>query len=107
MTFIRLFKELSKSYTVHALDLLGMGLSHRKQFDSEWSREQVIEYFIGAIEEWRKEKKISKMVLAGHSYGGYLAGCYAYKYPPRVERLCLISPAGTKTGSDETYEQDY
>ena len=30
LTFVRMFKELAKQYTVHALDLLGMGLSHRR-----------------------------------------------------------------------------
>lgn len=107
LTFIRLFKQLSSKFTVHALDLLGMGLSHRKEFNSEWEREDVIKYFIDSIEEWRKERKISKMTIVGHSYGGYIASCYSNKYPSRVERLCLVSPAGTKSGSDETYEQDY
>ena len=49
-----------------------------------------------AIEDWRRAKKIEKMTVAGHSFGGYLSTCYAYKYSNRVERLCLISPAGTK-----------
>ena len=40
------------------------------------------------------------MTVVGHSYGGYIASCYAYKYMERIERLCLISPAGTKHGND-------
>ena len=42
MTFIRLFKRLSEKYTVHALDFLGMGLSHRREFRSDWDRQQAI-----------------------------------------------------------------
>ena len=53
-----MFRELSKHYTVHALDLLGMGLSHIKVFNPDWNKEEVINYFIDSIEEWRKVKKI-------------------------------------------------
>lgn len=34
------------------------------------------------------------MTLFGHSLGGYFATCYALKYPQRVEKLILVSPAG-------------
>lgn len=34
------------------------------------------------------------MTLFGHSLGGYFATCYALKYPERVEKLILVSPAG-------------
>jgi pimeloyl-ACP methyl ester carboxylesterase len=33
MTFIRVFKDLAKRFRVHALDFLGMGLSHRKEYN--------------------------------------------------------------------------
>lgn len=34
------------------------------------------------------------MTVAGHSFGGYLASCYARTYPSKVNRLILISPPG-------------
>lgn len=34
------------------------------------------------------------MTLIGHSLGGYLSTAYALKYPSRVDRLVLLSPAG-------------
>ena len=35
-------------------------------------------------------------VLAGHSFGGYLAGNYAVKFPQHVKKLLLISPIGIR-----------
>jgi cardiolipin-specific phospholipase len=37
---------------------------------------------------------IPKLVLAGHSFGGYLAAMYAVKYPQNLTELILLSPAG-------------
>jgi cardiolipin-specific phospholipase len=34
------------------------------------------------------------MTLIGHSLGGYLSTAYALRYPSRVDRLVLLSPAG-------------
>ena len=47
-----------------------------------------------SLEYWRAANKIEKMVLAGHSMGGYLSVAYCEKYPQRVDRLLLLSPAG-------------
>ena len=33
-------------------------------------------------------------VLAGHSFGGYVAGLYASKYHKFVKKLLLLSPVG-------------
>jgi len=98
--------------TVYALDMLGWGLSSRPRFettvekkkrgftkkkseeavnDETYAAEQV---FVESLEEWRKAHKIDKMVLGGHSMGGYLSVAYSEKYPERVERLILLSPAG-------------
>lgn len=97
---------------VYAIDMLGWGLSSRPRFettvenkncsimernseepvnDKTYAAEQV---FVESLEEWRKAHKIEKMVLGGHSMGGYLSVAYCEKYPERVERLILLSPAG-------------
>lgn len=82
-------------HTVFSLDLLGWGLSSRPTFtplnDSVQATEDV---FVESLEEWRKSQKIDKMVLAGHSMGGYLSVAYCERYPERVERLILLSPVG-------------
>lgn len=46
------------------------------------------------IEGWRKALKLRKFTLVGHSYGGYLACCYADEHPSLIEKLYLLSPAG-------------
>lgn len=109
MTFIRVFKDLSKKFRVHALDFLGMGLSHRKEYNHESDHIQTIAYYVEAIEQWRISLGIKSFVLSGHSFGGYLATCYARHYPKQVARLVLISPPGVmymdKPMSEQMYNQ--
>jgi cardiolipin-specific phospholipase len=81
-----------------AVDWLGTGRSSRVPFNIRPGKEGSIEaaenFFIDSLEEWRKEQGIERMILFGHSLGGYLSACYAMKYPDRVEHLFLVSPAG-------------
>ena len=40
------------------------------------------------------------MTLVGHSLGAYLSVVYALRWPERVERLVLLSPAGVPRDPD-------
>jgi cardiolipin-specific phospholipase len=81
--------------TVYSLDFLGWGLSSRPSFHPLDNSVQATEnVFVESLEAWRKAQQIEKMVLAGHSMGGYLSVAYCEKYPERVERLILLSPVG-------------
>jgi len=99
--FYKNFETLSRPHGWHlyALDMLGMGRSTRPPFKIHAkSREDQIreaeDWFIDSLEEWRKKKNIDKMTLVGHSMGGYMAVCYALKYPGRLNKLILASPVG-------------
>lgn len=89
-----------------ALDWLGMGRSSRPPYALPPSKARSAErveaaesYFLASLEQWREKMQIDKMVLVGHSLGGYLSVAYALRYPERVERLVLVSPVGIPEGS--------
>ncbi|KAG0375516.1 hypothetical protein BGX24_008977 [Mortierella sp. AD032] len=102
--FFRNYLSLSQipNSKIYAIDWLGMGGSSRPAFHfkhtSKTSIKDVVRdsenFFIEGLEEWRQIQKIEKMVLVGHSLGGYLSTAYALKYPERVEKLILVSPVG-------------
>lgn len=99
--FYKNFEPISRTpgLKVYALDMLGMGNSTRPPFKirAKEKEDQVIEaenWFVDALEEWRKAKKIERFTLLGHSLGGYLAVSYALRYPGHLKKLILASPVG-------------
>ena len=57
-------------------------------------------FFVSSLESWRASVGLEKMVIIGHSLGGYLASAYAVRYPHRVSGLVLVSPAGIPHGPE-------
>ena len=99
--FYKNFEGLSRArgWKLYALDLLGMGRSSRPAFrirarDRQASITEAEDWFVDSLEEWRKERKLERFTLMGHSLGGYMAACYCLKYPGRVNKLFLVSPVG-------------
>lgn len=95
------FESLSRlpGWKLYALDLLGMGRSSRPPFrihakDKKGKITEAENWFVDALEDWRKQKKIDRFTLLGHSLGGYLAVAYALKYPGHLNKLVLASPVG-------------
>lgn len=91
---------------LYCLDWLGMGCSSRSPYRMRGTAPRTQErveasetFFLEALEEWRDKMQIEKMVLVGHSLGGYLSTAYALKHPERVSKLVLVSPAGFPDGT--------
>lgn len=40
--------------------------------------------------------ELKDFVLIGHSFGGYICGNYALKYPDKIKKLIMLSPLGLK-----------
>lgn len=102
------------------VDWLGMGGSDRPQCsqrpirgwseyttgwcDSRFSPSQAVDFFIEPFHEWMQlsvlnqannhNNNTGKLVLMGHSLGGYLSARYAVQYPMTVNKLVLASPVG-------------
>lgn len=92
---------------IYSLDMLGWGLSSRPDFELEGEDECEAgeKFFVESLEAWREANNIPKMILAGHSFGGYMACAYCEKYPERVERLILLSPVGVPEETTDTVER--
>jgi cardiolipin-specific phospholipase len=96
--------------------MLGWGLSSRPNFDlavsggdqaeNQYDHVKAAEqFFVESLEAWRAQNKIEKMILAGHSMGGYMSVAYCEKYPERVEKLILLSPVGVPEEDTNTLDR--
>ena len=99
----------SRRSSVYAIDWLGMGRSARVPFVVNAKRDDIPgrvreaeAFFVDSLEEWREKMKLEKMTLVGHSLGAYMSVAYALKYPTRVSRLVLLSPAGVPRDPNTT-----
>ena len=83
---------------IYAVDLAGMGASALHDDAGSMAHchtsTDAEAYFVSSLEGWRVRVGVQKMILVGHSFGGYIAGCYAMRYPGRVAHLILASPVG-------------
>ena len=79
----------AQGYRVIAFDQLGYGKSD-KPAEFPYSMEAMSE----VVDEVMEVLNIGKATLIGHSMGGEVAMVTAIRFPARVERLALTSPAG-------------
>lgn len=95
--------------SVYAVDWLGMGRSARVPFrirakrgDTAGRVHEAESFFVESLEEWRERAGVEKMTLIGHSLGAYFSAVYALRYPQRVHKLVLLSPAGVPRDPNNT-----
>ncbi len=87
-------QELSQSFEVWAIDLLGFGRSAKPelQYSGQLWREQLHQFITEVIAQ--------PAILAGNSLGGYAALSAAAYYPDSVAGLILLNSAGPFTSPE-------
>jgi proline iminopeptidase len=94
---------LTDDFRFHYYDQRGAGESTRPidRFDSanRWENMQTLDRTlglgaqIGDIERIRRILGEEKLILIGHSWGGFLASLYAAEFPAHTAALVLVAPA--------------
>lgn len=77
---------------VYAIDLPGFGLSSRFNFSTFSS--EIDDQYSTFIYEWLEKMAIEKVIIIGHSFGGYISVVFTLKYSQKIEHLILIDPWG-------------
>lgn len=96
-------EPLTNEYQFHYYDQRGCGQSTRPidRFSSAnyYQNMKTLDQTLGLgpqvadIERIRQILGEEKLILIGHSFGGFLASLYAAEFPERVEALILVAPA--------------
>jgi proline iminopeptidase len=109
-------KPLTGEYQFQYYDQRGCGKSTRPfdRFESKNTYENMTELDktlglgaqIADIERIRQILGEEKLIIIGHSWGGFLASLYAAEFPEHVEKLILISPANSLVMPQPDAESD-
>jgi len=89
--FVDLAKTLSAQNQTIIYDQRGTGKSLMQKIDAS---SITMELMIDDIENLRKELKIERWIILGHSFGGMLASYYATIHPSRIISMILSSSGG-------------
>ncbi|RLN47934.1 hypothetical protein BBJ29_006677 [Phytophthora kernoviae] len=83
--------------TIHyAVEWKGIGRSDRPKWCPK-TDEEMDDFFVESLEDWRRELQLDRFILCGHSMGAMYSTYFADKYPQHIEHLILISPAGVNS----------
>jgi len=80
--------EFASSHKIYAMDLIGFGQSEKPNVRYS------LELFATQIDAFLELKKISRVVIVGHSMGAASAIFYAHYKPGNVAALILANPSG-------------
>ena len=90
--FVKNYGPLADYTDVYAIDMIGFGGSSKPIFSNEPC--ELIGQFVQSIEDWMTAVSLKRVILLGHSFGGFVATNYALKFPDRVLKLILAEPWG-------------
>jgi len=82
-------ESFSTRYRVIALDLPGFGLSDKPRID------YTIDFYVNFVKKFIEKLKITRPFLIGSSLGGHIVIELAIRNPKLVDKVVLISPAGS------------
>jgi proline iminopeptidase len=109
-------EPLTSAFRFHYYDQRGCGDSTRPidRFESQnmYENMKTLDRSLGLgaqiadIERIRQILGDEKLILIGHSWGGFLASLYAAEFSERVEALILVSPANTLVMPQPDVESD-
>lgn len=109
-------EPLTSEFRFHYYDQRGSGESTRPidRFESQnmYENMKMLDQSLGLgaqiadIERIRQILGDEKLILIGHSWGGFLASLYAAEFPEHVEALILVSPANTLVMPQPDAESD-
>jgi pimeloyl-ACP methyl ester carboxylesterase len=78
----------SNHYRLIIPDIIGFGYSDKPH------AEYTVDFFIEFIQKFLKALNIGTLNVIGSSFGGLLALEFAIKFPTKIRKLVLLSPAG-------------
>ena len=87
-SWLDVIPDLGRDHTVIAPDLLGHGHSDKPRADYS------IAGYANAMRDLLAVLDIDRVTVIGHSLGGGVAMQFAYQFPERCERICLVSTGG-------------
>ncbi|MFD1826450.1 MULTISPECIES: alpha/beta fold hydrolase [Mumia] len=93
-TWLPVMGRLADRFRVIAPDFLGHGESDKPRGDYSLGG------YANAMRDLLAYLEIERVTIVGHSFGGGVAMQFAYQYPERTERICLVAPGGL--GADVT-----
>ena len=94
-SWIKVMEVLSdKNCQVIVPDLPGFGKS--QQPTVPWKRDDYLIWLLNFLES----QKLTSFILISHSFGGSISIKLAAKYPEKIKKLILCSPAGIKQKPD-------
>ena len=99
--FLPYLLPLARANRLIFIDERGSGQSQKLEDVSKYTVENMVE----DVEAVRKELKLGKISLLGHSYGGVLAQAYALKYQKYLTHLILCSTFPSTSQMNEVFKK--